>query len=155
MQKKLFSAIAIIIFAAIYNWVGPFLTPTASSHPSNTTNTTGSIDNSAQRITQAFAARESDLQIQGSGIVSKVLPDDNHGSRHQRFILKLDNGHSLLIAHNIDLAPRVPDLQPGERVEFFGEYEWNEKGGVVHWTHHDPKKRHVDGWLGYRGQRYQ
>ena len=85
----------------------------------------------------------------------KVLPDDNEGSRHQKFILELASGQTILIAHNIDLAPRIPDLRDGESVSFYGEYEWNERGGVVHWTHHDPQGRHVDGWLKHDGKTFQ
>lgn len=94
-------------------------------------------------------------QIQGQGVVTKMLPDDNDGSRHQRFILQLDSGQTLLVAHNIDLAQRLPAIQIGDLVEFYGEYAWNEQGGVVHWTHRDPGRRHVDGWLRHRGQIYQ
>ena len=87
--------------------------------------------------------------------VEKILPDDREGRRHQRFILKLDSGQTLLVAHNIDLAPRVAPLTKGDRVAFFGEYEWNPQGGVLHWTHHDPRGRHVGGWLEHKGVRYQ
>ena len=64
-------------------------------------------------------------------------------------------GQSVLIAHNIDLSSRLQGLAKGDRVGFFGEYEWNDKGGVVHWTHRDPRRRHPDGWLRYKGVLYQ
>lgn len=107
------------------------------------------------RLAQAFENRESDLQIAGSGTVVHVLPDDTKGSQHQRFLLELSTGQTLLVAHNIDLAPRVPELARGDRIGFFGEYEWTEKGGVIHWTHHDPGGRHVDGWLEREGRRFE
>lgn len=107
------------------------------------------------QILQAYQNRQSNLQMQGGGKVNRILPDDNKGSRHQKFILSLSNGMTLLIAHNIDLAPRINSLQVGEVVEFYGEYEWNEKGGVVHWTHHDPGGRHIGGWLKHDGRTYQ
>ena len=110
---------------------------------------------SGNAVEIAYNNRQSDVQLQGRGTVSRVLPDDNDGSRHQRFILKLDSGQSLLVAHNIDLAPRLAGLKQGDTVEFFGEYEWNNKGGVIHWTHNDPNGRHIDGWLKHRGKTYQ
>lgn len=94
-------------------------------------------------------------QVSGIGKVTRVLSDDNDGSRHQRFILQLSSGRTLLIAHNIDLAPRISSLRPGDTVSFYGEYETNPQGGVVHWTHHDPQGRHVGGWLEHDGRRYQ
>ena len=106
-------------------------------------------------IDRAFEARTSNVQVEGEGVVSKILKDDNEGSRHQRFILTLASGRTLLVAHNIDLAPRVDGLTDGDRVRFYGEYEWNSKGGVLHWTHHDPSGRHVGGWLEHRGRRYE
>ena len=106
-------------------------------------------------IEQAYQQQRSDLQIESEGTVIKLLPDDNRGSRHQRFIIHLPSGQTLLIAHNIDLAPKIHDLKVGDTVAFFGEYEWNHKGGTLHWTHHDPAGRHVDGWLKHGSRVYQ
>ncbi|MFT7404020.1 DUF3465 domain-containing protein [Zhongshania sp.] len=109
----------------------------------------------SSRIAAAYSHQLSDIQVGGSGRVIKILADDTKGSRHQKFILKLASGQTLLVAHNIDLAPRLADLQMGENVAFYGEYDWNKLGGVLHWTHHDPAGRHIGGWLEYRGRRYQ
>ncbi|MBP0925474.1 DUF3465 domain-containing protein [Vibrio cholerae] len=106
-------------------------------------------------LQQAYKSQQSDIQVQGFGQVVKVLPDDNDGSKHQKFILKLNSGQTLLVAHNIDLAPRIPNLKVGDSVEFYGEYEWNKKGGVLHWTHKYPQNRHAHGWLKHNGQVYE
>ena len=110
-------------------------------------------DAAAAKILAAYKAHRSDMWIQGSGHVDFTLPDDNEGSRHQKFVLRLSNGHTVMIAHNIDLAPRVP-LERGDLIRFYGEYEWNDRGGVVHWTHHDPRGRR-GGWLELDGRRYE
>ena len=106
-------------------------------------------------IAEAFRNGRSNVQLGGEGRVVRILPDDNKGSRHQKFLLMLDSGHTLLVAHNIDLASRVEGLREGERLEFYGEYEWNQKGGVIHWTHHDPRGRHPGGWIEHKGRRYE
>lgn len=110
---------------------------------------------SEQSIFSAYATKTSDVQVRNTGIVVKILSDDNKGSRHQRFILKLPKGQTVLIAHNIDLAPRINAIKTGDSIEFYGEYEWNAKGGVVHWTHHDPANRHKGGWLKHNGVLYK
>jgi hypothetical protein len=108
-----------------------------------------------QALAAAFENRRSDIQVQGSGRVSRVLADDNEGSRHQRFIVQLASGQTVLVAHNIDLADRVASIKAGDSVEFNGEYEWNERGGVIHWTHRDPQGVHEAGWIKHGGRTYQ
>ena len=108
-----------------------------------------------QTITQAFQAQASGIQVSGAGVVKHILSDDNKGSRHQRFILALPSGRTVLVAHNIDLAPKITEIKKGDTVHYFGQYEWNAKGGVLHWTHHDPSGRHVGGWLKHNGRTYQ
>jgi len=105
-------------------------------------------------VERAFNSRQSGVQVEGEGVVTRILEDDLSGSRHQRFILRLSSGQTVLITHNIDVAPRM-GIQEGDSVSFYGVYEWNEKGGMVHWTHHDPQGRHVSGWLKHNGRTYQ
>ncbi|BFM13294.1 DUF3465 domain-containing protein [Simiduia litorea] len=148
-MKKLL--IIILIGVGFYQWSvkksNPIVTPdnksqTASYQDSNT-------------VKNAYENRHSNVQVKGSGTVIRILPDDNEGSRHQKFILQLSSGQTLLVAHNIDLAPRINSISNGDSVLFYGEYEWNSKGGVIHWTHHDPNGRHVGGWLKHNGRTYQ
>ena len=106
-------------------------------------------------LQRAYENKQSNFQIRGEGVVLKVLRDDLKGSRHQKFILKGEAGQTVLVAHNIDLAPRIDGLKKGDRVEYFGEYEWNSRGGIIHWTHKDPKGYHASGWLKYNGRTYQ
>ena len=94
-------------------------------------------------------------EISGEGTVVRVLPDDTNGGRHQRFVLRLASGRTLLVAHNIDVAPRVSPLAVGDTVAFHGEYASNPQGGVVHWTHRDPAGRHEAGWLRKDGRTFQ
>lgn len=91
----------------------------------------------------------------GFGKVYRLLPDDNEGTTHQRFLLRLDDGSSLLVAHNTSLAPRLNGLKPGDVVEFCGEFVDNDRGGLVHWTHRDPRGRHAAGWLRHNGKIYE
>lgn len=108
-----------------------------------------------EKIQQAFQEQRSNIQVQSRGLIKAILRDDNNGSRHQKIILELSTGQTVLVAHNIDLAPRIENSKQGEIVEFNGEYEYSPQGGVIHWTHHDPQNKHVDGWLKYKGQIYQ
>lgn len=130
---------------------------TAAPAPSATQPDSGSqaVSGSDEVLARAFEERERDLRVEGQGVVRKVLPDDARGSRHQRFILELGSGQTLLVAHNIDLAPRVAGLREGDEVLFSGEYEWNPEGGVIHWTHRDPRGRRTPGWLKHKGKVYQ
>ena len=114
---------------------------------------TNSVTNQTQ-VEKLYKLRQSDIIVEVTGEVLKLLPDDNEGSRHQKFIIKLNSGHTLLVSHNIDLAPRVQSLQRRDSVTIKGEYEWSEIGGVIHWTHHDPAGRHEAGWIEHQGKRY-
>ncbi len=105
-------------------------------------------------LERLYREQVSDIMITLTGEVIKTLPDDNDGSRHQRFILRISPDRTVLIAHNIDLAERLP-LREGDSVTVRGEYEWTQQGGTMHWTHHDPKGWRDGGWIEHAGIRYE
>ena len=146
-MKKLL-VIAVVLAAVYFGAVERGFIPSPQQHADT------SIGGGEQALAAAFENRRSDVQVRGSGRVSRVLADDNDGSRHQRFIVQLASGQTVLVAHNIDLADRVASLKSGDSVEFYGEYEWNERGGVIHWTHRDPQGVHAAGWIKHGGRTY-
>ena len=154
MMKKLLliAALAAGAYFAFLPHTGIHDSPDAAGNSGISLVAGGSSDSA---IENAFANRISNQQVAGQGTVVKILSDDTDGSRHQRFIVKLQSGQTLLMAHNIDLAQRIHSLREGDTVSFYGEYEWNPKGGVIHWTHHDPQGRHPAGWIKHDGQSYQ
>ncbi|MGR0303813.1 DUF3465 domain-containing protein [Acinetobacter beijerinckii] len=155
-KNNLIIVVVIVILMTVYS--GLDLKPQdqiTDKSQTEQSNTAVSISNDQHKIMQAYQQQSSNIQVQGHGLVKAILPDDNDGSRHQKIILKLENGLTVLIAHNIDLAPRIEGLKKGDTVEFYGEYEYSQKGGVIHWTHHDPRGKHIDGWLKYQGKIYQ
>lgn len=107
----------------------------------------------ASAVQAAYSAQRSGVWLEAAGRVTRLLADDNDGSRHQRFILDVGDGHTVLVSHNIDLAERIP-LGAGDSLSLRGRYEWNARGGVIHWTHHDPQGREAGGWIEWNGAHY-
>lgn len=109
----------------------------------------------ASELEKAIAQHQRDVRVVGTGIVKRELPEDRAGNPHQRVLIELASGGTVLIVHNIALAPRIANLAPGTQIEFSGEYIWNERGGLVHWTHHDPHGNHRGGYVKVAGVTYQ
>jgi Protein of unknown function (DUF3465) len=148
-MKKISRFVLIIILAiAIYAVYEHY-------HPGYQNGRESSLSKDESVPGNAFENHLRNIQVHDIGIITRILSDDNKGIRHQRFIVRLGSGQSILITHNIDLASRVTNLAEGDSVEFSGEYEWDQKGGVVHWTHRDPEGRHKAGWLKHNGQTFQ
>lgn len=167
MQQKLTKAIVILASAgllALYQHFQPADKQAASKPPApvaaetqtgKPASKTDSNDyrQTIDKIRQSQTNPDAKFWTTIQGEVVKLLTDDREGSPHQRFLLEISPDITLLVAHNIELAPRVP-VQAGQPVTVSGEYVWNNRGGVMHWTHHDPKGRR-GGWIEYGGKRYQ
>jgi hypothetical protein len=58
------------------------------------------------------------------------------------------------IVDNVGIAPRCP-VRAGDRIEVRGEMVHDPgRPQVVHWTHHDPRHRHADGFIRLHGRTY-
>lgn len=109
----------------------------------------------ADTLLQAIRDRAHEAPVEGEGTVVHVLRDDTHGTPHQKFLVRVADGSTVLVAHNVALAPRLDGLAEGDVVAFRGSYVWTPKGGTVHWTHRDPRGEHRGGWLRWRGRTYE
>ena len=107
-----------------------------------------------QQILEAQKRHLIKNEVTGRVLVKKLLPDDLDGLKHEKFLLELSNGTTVLVAHDISYAPRVP-INEGDYIGIHGEYIWNAEGGLIHWTHHSNSPRHEGGWIDFNGQRYQ
>ena len=86
-------------------------------------------------------------------VVTQVLPDDVHGRRHQKWVVALADQRRVQVVYNSEFGPRVP-VVVGQIQSVAGEYIWNSKGGLLHWTHYDPRGRRPDGYVEVNGQMY-
>ncbi len=151
MKKVLFSVFILSLLAACKQSAPDVFVAAAPIIAE--TNVDTDINNSA--LIEAFKHKKSDIFVEGTGVVKKLLADDNKGSRHQKFLVSISPEQTLLFAHNIDLAPRVEKLQVGDELIFKGEYVYNPKGGVMHWTHKDPQGGTKAGWIKHNGKIYE
>lgn len=145
LTKKHYNLLAfsIVLLVTLWQWFD-----SQSPHSAQQSSEFLSVD-------EARSQQLRDVHIQGSGEVIRLLADDLKGSRHQRILIKEPSGKTLLVVHNIDLAPRINSIKVGDTLHYLGEYIWNEKGGLVHWTHHDPRGQQIGGWLEHNGKRYE
>lgn len=166
MQKKLAKPVIVLVAAGLLGLYQHFQKSETTAKPASapaSVSASGSRQiektssgTDAQALQQIRAAQNNpDARFWTTikGTVVKTLKDDREGSQHQRFLLDVTSDITLLVAHNIDLAERVP-VQQGSSVTIRGEYIWNNRGGVLHWTHHDPKGR-KGGWIEFNGRRYE
>jgi hypothetical protein len=113
-------------------------------------------DTAAQNaaIQRAFEQRSAGAELTATGTVDRVLSDESGPSGpHERFIVRLPSGMTVLIEPNLSIAPRVP-VAVGSAVTVHGEYVSNAEGGLLHFTHHDPDRSHEGGYVLYGGRRY-
>ena len=152
IKNRLLPIVAVLILG-IYQYLTP-QDDTVTQSAGTRTGVAETAGTQAGVVETAYADRRSKVWVEVQGRIARLLADDQEGSSHQRFILELDSGHTVMVAHNIDLAKRVP-LRKNDNIRLSGRYEWNDRGGVIHWTHHDPENRRKGGWIEFNGTVYK
>jgi hypothetical protein len=115
-------------------------------------------DDANALVYQAWAQQSSHLEVTASGSVAKVLGTRTGPSGpHEGFLLHLrgagGRGLTVRVEDNVDLTGPIP-LAPGDDVEVRGEYIYDPRGGLIHYTHRDPRGRHPDGYVRVAGRYY-
>jgi hypothetical protein len=108
-------------------------------------------------VCRAFDSQSSRVEVVAEGDVTRVLGvRAGRTSPHQGFLVRLDSGCAVVVRveANTDFTGTMP-IQRGSRVAVKGEYEFDPRGGVIHWTHRDPRGRHESGYVQLGGQYYQ
>ena len=113
----------------------------------------GEIQNDSALVAAVNSRRSAFYVEAGNIVVSKLLPDDNSGLRHQKWQARLSNGSTVEVVYNADMGERVP-IQVGNSFGVGGEFIWTRGGGLVHWVHSDPSGRRPDGYVFYEGVLY-
>ncbi|HET9846955.1 MAG TPA: DUF3465 domain-containing protein [Candidatus Dormibacteraeota bacterium] len=102
-----------------------------------------------------FQGHRSNVEVTADGTIIRLLPDRSSSTgMHEQFIIRLSaQDLTIEVEHNFSIAPRVP-AQVGDHVIVHGEYIWNSKGGLIHFTHHDPQGTHEGGYVVDQGKTY-
>ena len=149
-MKKSAPILVLMLIIGLYSAIESLNERSTPTEPAPSTTTTNVFS-----LPESITLPADEEWMSGQGEIIKILPDDTKGSKHQKFILRVSHSQTLLFAHNIDLAPRVDPIHEGDIISFRGQYETNSRGGVIHWTHHDPKGRHEGGWLKSNGDTFK
>ncbi|WP_413944256.1 DUF3465 domain-containing protein [Bdellovibrio sp. HCB-162] len=127
-----------------------------SSKEDSSSQGTQAVDNNANDsdIVRAVNEQRRVNFVEGGGmVVTKVLPDDNNGLKHQKWVVRLSNGKTMQAVYNSDMCPRVP-VKVGDVVAMGGMFLWTNTGALLHWLHHDPRGNRPDGYVYVNGKYY-
>jgi hypothetical protein len=118
----------------------------------------GGSDAGNAAVYDAWRAQRSNVEVTASGAVARIFGTRlGRSGEHEGFLLHLRGaaGHGLTVRveDNVDITGPI-QLQTGDDVEVRGEYIFDPSGGIVHYTHHDPRGHHSSGYVKVRGRLY-
>jgi hypothetical protein len=111
---------------------------------------TGGADGNGA-VYDAWAHHRSRIEVTAAGSVARILGTrEGRSGAHEGFLLHLrgasGRGLTVRVEDNVDLTGPIP-LAPGDDVEVRGEYIYDPRGGLIHYTHTDPRGRHPGGYV--------
>ena len=102
-------------------------------------------------VEKAFYENRSDLMVEVSGQVVRVLGDGGNGM--QWFQVRTPNGQHLLVYHDYGNDEPIP-LSARDQVVVRGDYDWSESGGTIRRTERDLSLERLHGWVEHKGKKY-
>jgi Protein of unknown function (DUF3465) len=111
-------------------------------------------DNTA--VCHAFTSGTSHVEVTAQGTVVRAFGvQAGRESPHEGFLMRLSSDCTVVVRveANVDFTGTFA-LRPGQTVIVRGEYEYYAMGGVIHWTHHDPRGRHAGGFIQVDGHQF-
>jgi Protein of unknown function (DUF3465) len=107
-------------------------------------------------VYDAWSMHRSYVQVTATGSVARVLGTRlGPSGMHEGFLLHLrgaeGRGLTVRVEDNVDITGQIP-LQPGDDAVVRGEYIYDPRGGLIHYTHHDPRGRHPSGYIRVNGR---
>ena len=100
---------------------------------------------------KAFYEQRSDLMVEVSGQVVRMLGDGTNGM--QWFQMRTPSGQHLLVGHDNGRDEPIP-LSPRDEVVVRGDYVWSESGGTIRRTERDLSLERLHGWVEHKGKKY-
>ncbi len=111
------------------------------------------VDGGAAVVEKAFYEKQSDLMVEVSGEVVRVIDQVKNNPRHQEFQMRLPTGQLLMVVHKHGFKEWIP-LAARDRVTVRGKYQWTEMGGIIRDTQRDSSLDRMHGWIRHEGERY-
>lgn len=111
------------------------------------------VDGGAAVVEKAFYDKQSDLMVEVTGEVIRVIDQAKNNPKHQEFQMRLPTGQLLLVVHRNDSNEWIP-LAANDMVVVRGRYLWSEMGGIIRDTQRDSSMERMHGWVKHKGERY-
>ena len=104
-----------------------------------------------------YASQSSGNEVLVSGHVVALLGTrESRSGKHEGYLVKLNKNCDLLlkVETNTSITGPIP-FTHDEPIVLKGVYVYDPLGGLIHWTHHDPSGRHMNGYVIAGGKSYR